>query len=85
MNLSNKYEINELCCEVIQKLEADWQTLLVWWDKLEGEIAGLTDPDSDSMCYVFPKDLLPDSTSTIQLACKCQVPTILPAAFYHLS
>ncbi|KAG2130314.1 uncharacterized protein EDB93DRAFT_1094950 [Suillus bovinus] len=82
LNLSNKYEINELRHEVVQQLEADWPTSLARWDRLEGEIAGLIDSDGDSMC---PEDPLPDPASAIQLARECQVPTILPAAFYHLS
>jgi hypothetical protein len=37
------------------------------------------------MRCLFPEDPLPDPASAIQLARECQVPTILPAAFYHLS
>ncbi|KAG2074155.1 hypothetical protein BDR04DRAFT_1093328 [Suillus decipiens] len=40
----------------------------------------------DSMYHgLSRKDTLPDPTSAIQLARQCQVPTLLPAAFYHLS
>ncbi|KAG1887983.1 uncharacterized protein F5891DRAFT_966412 [Suillus fuscotomentosus] len=85
LNLSNKYEMNELRHDVVLQLEADWPTSLARWDQLEGEIAGLADPDGDSMRYLFPEDPLPDPASAIQLASECRVPTILPAAFYHLS
>ncbi|KAG2028836.1 hypothetical protein BDR03DRAFT_882568 [Suillus americanus] len=85
LNLSNKYEMNQLRLEVVHQLEADWPTSLARWDQLEGEIAGLADSDGDSMCSLSTEDPLPDPASAIQLAHECQVPTILPAAFYHLS
>ncbi|KAG2363388.1 hypothetical protein BDR07DRAFT_1211299, partial [Suillus spraguei] len=85
LNLSNKYEMNKLRRDIVQQLEADWPTSLAWWDQLEGEIAGLADLDSDAMGCIFSEDPLPDPASAIQLAHECQVPTILPAAFYHLS
>lgn len=85
LNLSNKYEMNELRHNVVLQLEADWPTSLARWDQLEGEIAALTDPDGDSMQALDAEDPLPDPASAIELAYQCRVPTILPAAFYHLS
>jgi hypothetical protein len=33
----------------------------------------------------YPDELLPEPASAIRLARECNIPTILPAAFYHLS
>ncbi|KAG2028754.1 hypothetical protein BDR03DRAFT_816878, partial [Suillus americanus] len=85
LKLSNKYEMSELRQMVVQLLETQWPTSLAQWDRLESEIAVMAwDQDGDPI----PLDLdgsLPEPALAIKLGREFHVPSIMPAAFYHLS
>jgi hypothetical protein len=85
LKLSNKYEMSELRQAVVQLLETQWPTSLAQWDRLEGEIAVMA---WDQDCDPIPLDLdrnLPEPALAIRLGREFHVPSIMPAAFYHLS
>ncbi|TFY80782.1 hypothetical protein EWM64_g3230 [Hericium alpestre] len=81
--LSTKYEITHLRQLIVDRLEADWPLTLEKWDALEDMTMS-----QRSHHYRFPgpfiDDLFPEPASAIRLAHDFDIPTILPAAFYHL-
>ncbi|TFY80791.1 hypothetical protein EWM64_g3228 [Hericium alpestre] len=88
--LANKYEIQHLRANIIQKLEEDWPRTLSEWDEIEHYAEGkaktcVQDVQWDRTCDDFPDLHLPEAASAINLSHACNVPNILPAAFYHLS
>ncbi|KAG1736289.1 hypothetical protein EDD22DRAFT_787519 [Suillus occidentalis] len=85
LKLSNKYEMSELRQAVVQLLETQWPTSLSQWDRLESEIAVMA---WDQDCDPIPLDLddsLPEPALAIKLGREFHIPSIMPAAFYHLS
>ena len=58
---------------IVEHIEQDWPITLRLWDTLERQI------NLNSYHH------LPEPASAIRLARECNVPSILPAAFYHLS
>lgn len=76
---------------IIAQLEEDWPTNVFCWELLENEIQmhGTTlkehsyQDDEDDFGIVDGR--YPEPGSAIRLAKECQVPQILPAAFYHLA
>ncbi|GJJ13642.1 hypothetical protein Clacol_007898 [Clathrus columnatus] len=80
--LANKYQVDHLRERIINLLERDWPPTLSDWDINEGEIGVI----SDNLEGTFSIDTYtPEPCEAIRLARKCGVPSILPAAFYHLS
>ena len=67
---------------IVLHLEGDWPQSLWQWDSLELEIREMM-----INCYEGgPFDCyLPEPASAIRLGRDCNVPSILPSAFYHLS
>ena len=67
-----------------------WQSYIcrgpqsLWqWDQIEAENRHKREPESEPLPYV--DGYLPEPASAIRLARECDIPHILPAAFYHLS
>ncbi|EPQ50720.1 hypothetical protein GLOTRDRAFT_50178, partial [Gloeophyllum trabeum ATCC 11539] len=85
LSIATKYEIRVLREPIIKQLTEDWPTTLKAWDVLEKEIAVMLKAAYDDPVVFIMDDHLPEPVSAIRLAYKCGVPTILPAAFYHLS
>ena len=79
----------QLCHRIVEHLEGDWPQTLWQWDLLEAEVYAtiLSWEDEFRRAGVlgFPDDHLPEPASAIMLARSCDVPSILPSAFYHLS
>jgi hypothetical protein len=73
----------------VEHIEGDWPRSLWQWDKLEVEINSMlqtwTMGCHDNSEYLPIDDHLPEPASAIRLARECDIPSILPAAFYHLS
>ena len=56
-------------------LEGEWPTTLDGWDKISDEIRGIRHS---------PESLFTRAVATIRLARECDIPSILPIAFYEL-
>lgn len=89
LTLANKYGMEKLRKRIVLHMEGDWPQSLWQWDSLEHEIREMTTDlhESDGV-QPFTKsidDYLPEPASAIRLARDCNIPSILPAAFYHLS
>jgi hypothetical protein len=87
--LANKYELDHLRNRIVAHLESDWPQSLWEWDQLEGQIHLMSMTWGEKhICDTMPRfldDYLPEPASAIRLAREHDIPTILPAAFYHLS
>jgi hypothetical protein len=59
----------------VSTLEAEWPTTLDGWDKISDEIQSI---------HHSPKTLFTRAVATIRLARECDIPSILPVAFYEL-
>ena len=89
--MTDKYAINYLREGIITQIENCWPRTLRQWDELESRrqatvvlSKGALDnkPDLESP---YPNRLLPEPASAIRLAQECNISSILPTAFYHLS
>ncbi|KAG2030072.1 hypothetical protein BDR03DRAFT_879239 [Suillus americanus] len=85
LTLANKYEIDHLRDRIVRHVEADWPQSLWQWDMLEMEILAMEETWYDEYENGHIDDYLPEPASAIRLARECNIPSILPAAFYHLS
>jgi hypothetical protein len=90
LSLASKYDMVHFRHCIIDHIELDWPQSLWNWDQIERE--------TDSLRKIWHKrepelgcprpyidDCLPEPASAIRLARECDIPSILPAAFYHLS
>lgn len=91
LSLANKYGMDQLRHRIVEHFEGDWPRSLWQWDKLEFEIKSMLHTrmtgcyfGSDIECHPID-DHLPEPASAIRLGRECDVSSILPAAFYHLS
>jgi len=91
LKLTEKYAFNRFRQNIITQIEEGWPCTLRQWDELEsrnhvtillssGALDSHPDPESPDRGALFP-----EPASAIRLARECNIPTILPAAFYHLS
>ena len=89
--MADKYAINYLRENIVTQIESCWPRTLRQWDELELRSQatvvlskGALDnrPDLEAP---YPNRLLPEPASAIRLARERSIPSILPAAFYHLS
>ncbi|GJJ06939.1 hypothetical protein Clacol_001135 [Clathrus columnatus] len=78
--LANKYQIDHLRELIIGLLERDWPSKLDHWDYNEVESRA-----KKRFFELIDEISMPDPCQVIRLARKCNVPSILPAAFYRLS
>jgi len=78
--MADKYQVDHLHRTLVKMLEEDWPTTLEAWDENEKY---LYDLQSD-MPEPFLDGITPEPCAAIRLAMRCHVPSILPAAFYHL-
>ncbi|KAH7904822.1 hypothetical protein BJ138DRAFT_1119048 [Hygrophoropsis aurantiaca] len=91
LTMANKYKLHDLCKSIVLRLETDWPQTLAEWDLAEAEFTSmdvLSSQDGNEglrASYVHLDDWYPEPVSAIQIARECDVPSILPAAFYHLS
>lgn len=87
--LAKKYGIEHLRQRIVAHFEADWPQSLWQWDRLEAEIRAMVETwHEEHWCAAnlkYVDDHLPEPASAIRLARDCDIPNILPAAFYHLS
>jgi len=74
LKLATKYKMSSLRKRFISILQADWPYEIEDWDDNETEIAKA----------VGEKLPFPEPARVIRLARECNVPSLLPAAFYHL-
>lgn len=67
--------------QILRHLESDWPQTLKDWDKLERQIQFMRSESNEQRI----DDHFPEPASAIKLARQFDIPSILPAAFYHLS
>ncbi|KDQ62283.1 hypothetical protein JAAARDRAFT_189625 [Jaapia argillacea MUCL 33604] len=82
LRLATKYDIPHIRSRLIKVLEADWSPTLEGWDRNEKEIRRIIDAvpaDRNADEY------LTEPGSIIRLAEDLDIPSVLPAAYYHLS
>ena len=85
LQVSTGFDIPHIRTQLIPRLEQDWPPTLFRWDSLEVEIEGLKNVWKDDPIPSYFDDYLPEPASAIRLGFECDLPSILPAAFYHLS
>ncbi|KAH7921351.1 hypothetical protein BV22DRAFT_1019553, partial [Leucogyrophana mollusca] len=89
--MATKYKIYHLRRDIIHRLQINWPQSLAQWDLLEAEFSSmdsLSKQDGNEalrVMYTHLDDCYPEPVSAIRIARECDVPSILPAAFYHLS
>jgi len=91
LELTDKYAMDDLRQDIIADVERIWPSTLYQWDtadmhvqvRMQAMRRNLYD-ELDRELHQFD-DLYPEPATAIQLARSCNVPRILPAAFYHLS
>ncbi|TFY54802.1 hypothetical protein EVG20_g9562 [Dentipellis fragilis] len=83
--LADKYGVQYVRGPIIDQLERDWPQSLFDWDCLEAEIESRRDVFNQHQASCELDDDYPEPGSAIELARQCDIPSILPAAFYHLS
>lgn len=89
--MANKYQVDNVRRIIVERLESDWPCTLLSWRILEAEIEVMkeyayahAEPNDDMFNYHLDREL-PEPVSAIRLAYECNVPRILPAAYYQLS
>jgi hypothetical protein len=89
LSLADKYGMDRFRHRIVEHIEGDWPRSLWQWDKLEVEIKSMlqtwTADCYDTSEYLPIDDHLPEPASAIRLGRECDISSILPAAFYHLS
>ncbi|EJD54076.1 hypothetical protein AURDEDRAFT_133681 [Auricularia subglabra TFB-10046 SS5] len=78
LRIATKYAAHNLRERIVQILEADWPLTLEAWNANEK----VTRSRMESLDL---RECFPEPASIIRLARDCNVPSILPAAFYHLN
>ncbi|TDL17685.1 hypothetical protein BD410DRAFT_843478 [Rickenella mellea] len=85
LKLATKYDFQRLRRSIIEHFVPAWPATLREWDYLEENMNAWTvddSPDTDSKTL---DDVFPEPGAAIHLARLCDIPQVLPAAFYNLS
>ncbi|KAH7908971.1 hypothetical protein BJ138DRAFT_1011784 [Hygrophoropsis aurantiaca] len=91
LTMVNKYKLHDLRRSIALHLQGDWPQTLAEWDLAEAEFSSmdaLSSQDGNEALrasYMHLDDWYPEPVSAIRIARECDLPSILPAAFYHLS
>ncbi|TFK45884.1 hypothetical protein OE88DRAFT_1068578 [Heliocybe sulcata] len=87
-----KYEMENIREQIVSIVKKAWPSSLQCWDRMEAEIKAMNrqwhqqhDCARDYSCRDPLDAHLPGPVAAISLARDCDIPEILPAAFYHLS
>ncbi|KAA1474141.1 hypothetical protein DENSPDRAFT_840698 [Dentipellis sp. KUC8613] len=83
--LADKYGVQWVRKLIICQLQRDWPQNLFDWDCLEAETESRRKVLYQYLMPCEMDDDYPEPGSAIELARQCDIPSILPAAFYHLS
>ncbi|TDL17682.1 hypothetical protein BD410DRAFT_901352 [Rickenella mellea] len=79
LELSIKYQIDPIRESIVSQIEDDWPMTLAQWDTMNAYVELLAVEKDDD------EDHSLEPVAAIQVAKACNIPHILPAAFYHLS
>jgi hypothetical protein len=83
LKLATKYQVDALRSQIIKHLERDWPSTIDDWDRVDDDThkrsAALQSSDGSL------DGVVPDPVYAILIARSCDVPQILPTAFYVLS
>ncbi|KAI0785333.1 hypothetical protein BC629DRAFT_1516332 [Irpex lacteus] len=89
LKLSIKYECEALRTRLTESLEADWPQTLAQFDARRQEAIIARSEHSlrqnGKINGLYLDDRLPEPASAIRIASDFDIPSILPAAFYHLA
>ncbi|KAF8815150.1 hypothetical protein BYT27DRAFT_7312406 [Phlegmacium glaucopus] len=86
LGLADKYAMHQIRQNLVGQIEESWPLTLRQWDHQESRInTMLLISRGDLDVASSLDDWFPEPASAIQLARECNIPAILPAAFYHLS
>ncbi|TDL17684.1 hypothetical protein BD410DRAFT_794159 [Rickenella mellea] len=83
LKLATKYQFDTLRERIVNHFQADWPRTLYEWDASEALVEVMDGQVEAGGPYL--DDMMPEPGAAIQLARQCDIPQILPAAFYHLS
>lgn len=89
--MANKYQVDFVRRIIVTRLESDWPQTIEAWQRLEHEIEGMREDARGGVWNgtrgpsLELDNALPEPASAIRLARECNIPSILPPAFYHLS
>ncbi|TDL17683.1 hypothetical protein BD410DRAFT_794158 [Rickenella mellea] len=79
LELSIKYQIDPIRECIVAQIEDDWPMTLAQWDSMNSYVDLLIDQRDGG------EDHFLEPAAAIQVAKACNIPRILPAAYYHLS
>src|SRR5262249_27675983 len=89
LHVASKYQLTRIHRQLVSHLESDWPIELADWDRLELLTEQLAVPHRSSpdgrVNELYLQDRLPEPVAAIKLARECDLPQILPAAYYQLS
>jgi hypothetical protein len=85
LKMATKYQFDRLRERIVKHVESDWPTTLHAWDFRQAEIIRYQKDHPEPKEGEFTHEHFPEPVSAIRLAREFNIPTILPAAFYHLS
>ncbi|EKM50913.1 uncharacterized protein PHACADRAFT_104048 [Phanerochaete carnosa HHB-10118-sp] len=74
LDISDKYKIPGIVSVIKEHVRKEWPTTLAGWEIRQIELQSTA-----------THDILPEPVSAIQFATAYDIPSILPAAFYHLA
>lgn len=82
--MATKYQFDRLRSRIVSHIETDWPQSLQEWDEYWAEVKTQVDryPHDPVTCN---NERFLEPVSAIRLARECNIPSILPAAFYLLS
>jgi hypothetical protein len=81
LKLATKYQVDALRSQIIKHLERDWPSTIDDWDRVDDDTRSAALQSSDGSL----DGVVPDPVYAILIARSCDVPQILPTAFYVLS
>ena len=81
IHMATKYQMDTIRQRIVENIERDWPRSLEEWDMLETRLEMLREDETrpDRMCAYAA-----EPASTVVLARKYDIPSVLPAAFYDL-
>lgn len=86
--LANKYEIKSVCTRIVKHIEADWPKTLEEWYLQRCEFEKkihFCDVQEGGWPGEPWEHQFPEPAAAIRIATDCNIPSILPAAYYRLA
>ncbi|TDL27772.1 hypothetical protein BD410DRAFT_893958 [Rickenella mellea] len=84
LKLATKYDFRKLRRRIIEQYIPAWPDTLMEWDHLEQTMSTWR-RDFNTIAPAYLDEVFPEPGGAVRLARECNIPEILPAAFYSLS